>query len=201
MMFRFVFCIGLFVISCAAIAQNSSTDSIPELTGLKAEAADQIDTMHKLTQEIVDSLFSFSELGFQEFETQRYLTEILEQNGFTVEHGVSGIPSAWWATWGQGGPVIALGSDVDGIPKSSQVPGVAYRQPMIAGAPGHGEGHNSGQAVNITAALAVKEIMARERIYFGRGLLRNCWQPKPGLLGMGFTITLMWFCLPMSVAI
>ena len=164
MMFRFVFCIGLFVISCVAIAQNSSTDSIPELTGLKAEAADQIDTMHKLTQEIVDSLFSFSELGFQEFETQRYLTEILEQNGFTVEHGVSGIPSAWWATWGQGGPVIALGSDVDGIPKSSQVPGVAYRQPMIAGAPGHGEGHNSGQAVNITAALAVKEIMARERI-------------------------------------
>ncbi len=164
MMFRFVFCIGLFVISCVAIAQNSSTDSTPELTGLKAEAADQIDTMHKLTQEIVDSLFSFSELGFQEFETQRYLTEILEQNGFTVEHGVSGIPSAWWATWGQGRPVIALGSDVDGIPKSSQVPGVAYRQPMIAGAPGHGEGHNSGQAVNITAALAVKEIMARERI-------------------------------------
>ena len=54
--------------------------------------------------------------------------------------------------------------DRDGIPKSSQVPGVAYREPLIAGAPGHGEGHNSGQAVNITAALAVKEIMAREQI-------------------------------------
>jgi aminobenzoyl-glutamate utilization protein B len=90
----------------------------------------------KLTQEIVDSLFSFSELGFQEFETQRYLTGILEENGFTVEHGVSGIPSAWWATWGSGKPVIALGSDVDGIPKSSQMPGVAYRQPMVEGAPG-----------------------------------------------------------------
>ncbi len=136
----------------------------PELTGLKAEAVEIVGDNQKLTQEIVDSLFSFSELGFQEFETQRYLTEILESNGFTVEQGVSGIPSAWWATWGSGKPVIALGSDVDGIPKSSQMPGVAYRKPIIEGAPGHGEGHNSGQAVNITAALAVKELMEREEL-------------------------------------
>ena len=136
----------------------------PQLTGLKAEAALIVSDKQKLTQEIVDSLFSFSELGFQEFETQRYITGILESNGFTVEHGVSGIPSAWWATWGSGKPVIALGSDVDGIPKASQLPGVTYRKPMIEGAPGHGEGHNSGQAVNITAALAVKEIMERENL-------------------------------------
>ena len=134
----------------------------PELAGLQAEAARMVGDKQKLTQEIVDSLFSFAELGFQELETQRYLTEILEDNGFTVEQGVSGIPTAWWATWGSGKPVIALGSDVDGIPKSSQLPGVTYRKPMIDGAPGHGEGHNSGQAVNITAALAVKEIMERE---------------------------------------
>ncbi|WP_428097777.1 amidohydrolase [Candidatus Rariloculus sp.] len=136
----------------------------PILAGLKAEAADGVDARRKLTQEIVDSLFSFAELGFQEFETQRYLTEILQENGFSVEHGVSGIPSAWWASWGSGEPVIALGSDVDGIPRSSQLPGVVYREPMIEDAPGHGEGHNSGQAVNITAALAVKELMERERL-------------------------------------
>lgn len=138
--------------------------SPPALTGLKAEAAAMIDDSTKLTQEIVDSLFSFSELGFQEFETQAYLTALLEEDGFDVELSVSGIPSSWWATWGEGAPVIALGSDVDGIPKSSQMPGVAYREPIIEGAPGHGEGHNSGQAVNITAALAVKAIMAREGI-------------------------------------
>jgi aminobenzoyl-glutamate utilization protein B len=136
----------------------------PPLTGLKAEAATRVDELQKLTQEVVDSLFSFSELGFQEFETQRYLTDLLEANGFTVEQGVSGIPSSWWATWGEGRPVIALGSDVDGIPRSSQMPGVAYREPMVEGAPGHGEGHNSGQAVNITAALAVKGIMERENL-------------------------------------
>jgi len=136
----------------------------PALSGLQAEAARKVGDKQKLTQEIVDSLFSFSELGFQEFETQRYLTELLEANGFTIERGVSGIPSSWWATWGSGKPVIALGSDVDGIPKSSQLPGVTYRAPMVEGAPGHGEGHNSGQAVNITAALAVKEIMQREEL-------------------------------------
>jgi aminobenzoyl-glutamate utilization protein B len=136
----------------------------PVLAGLKAEAAAKIDDLAKLTQEIVDSVFSFAELGFQEIETERYLTAILERNGFEIERGVSGIPTAWWATWGDGKPVIALGSDVDGIPKSSQLPGVAYRQEMIEGAPGHGEGHNSGQAVNITAALAIKEIMQREKL-------------------------------------
>lgn len=133
-------------------------------SGFKAEAVDAVDAQGKLVQEIVDSLFSFSELGFQEFETQRYLAEILEANDFEVELGVAGIPSAWWATWGSGEPVIALGSDVDGIPRASQMPGVAYREPMIEGAPGHGEGHNSGQAVNIVAALAVKDIMERENL-------------------------------------
>jgi aminobenzoyl-glutamate utilization protein B len=161
----FAIAIALTTLANPALAQDSTpVEAAPPLNGLKAEAAALVDGKAKLTQEIVDSLFSFSELGFQEFETQRYLTELLEANGFSVEQGVSGIPSAWWATWGSGEPVIALGSDVDGIPKSSQYPGVLARKPMVDGAPGHGEGHNSGQAVNITAALAVKELMERENL-------------------------------------
>jgi aminobenzoyl-glutamate utilization protein B len=81
-----------------------------------------------------------------------------------VERGVAGMPTAWVARWGSGKPVITLGSDIDGIPQASQKPAFGYREAMITGAPGHGEGHNSGQAVNIAAALAVKEIMQRERI-------------------------------------
>ena len=68
------------------------------------------------------------------------------------------------ATWGSGKPVIALGSDIDGIPQASQKPGVAYHDPIIEGAPGHGEGHNSGRPLNITAAIAVKKIMEREKL-------------------------------------
>src|SRR5690349_1710156 len=74
------------------------------------------------------------------------------------------MPTAWVATWGSGKPVIALGADIDGIPQASQKPGVAYRAPLVDGAPGHGEGHNAGQALNVTAALAVKRLMERDRI-------------------------------------
>ena len=59
------------VLAQGAIPQQEV--SVPTLSRLQAEAVERIDQSEKLTQEIVDSLFSFSELGFQEFETQRYL--------------------------------------------------------------------------------------------------------------------------------
>ncbi len=145
----------------AAEFQPGSDD---RLEHLKLEVLEKVDGRRGFVQRMVDSLFSFAELGFQEFESQRYITELLEAEGFEIELGTAGMPTGWLARWGSGRPVIALGSDVDGIPRSSQMPGVAYREPMIEGAPGHGEGHNSGQAVNIAAALAVKEIMEREGI-------------------------------------
>src|SRR5262245_50056498 len=144
---------------------KGSADNQPaQLDTYKKEAAADIDRMYDFTQQMVDSVFSFGELGFQEFETQKYLTGILEKEGFTIERGIAGIPSAWTARWGSGKPVIALGSDVDCIPQASQKPGVAYRAPLIDGAPGHGEGHNSGVPLNIAAALAVKRIMQRDRL-------------------------------------
>jgi aminobenzoyl-glutamate utilization protein B len=60
--------------------------------------------------------------------------------------------------------VISLGSDIDDIPQASQKPGVGWHDPMIEGAPGHGEGHNSGVPLNIVAAIAVKKIMEREHL-------------------------------------
>jgi aminobenzoyl-glutamate utilization protein B len=113
---------------------------------------------------MVDTVFSFGELGFHEVETSKYLTGVLRKEGFRVEHGIAGIPTAWVATWGSGKPVIALGSDVDCIPQASQKPGVAYHDPLIEGAPGHGEGHNSGVPLNITAAIAVKRLMERAKL-------------------------------------
>lgn len=97
---------------------------------LKIQTSETIDTMAKQIQVMVDSVFSFGELGFQEVETSKYLMGILEQNGFTVTRGIAGIPTAWTATWDSGKPVIALESDIDGIPQASQKPGVAYRDPI-----------------------------------------------------------------------
>jgi aminobenzoyl-glutamate utilization protein B len=131
---------------------------------MKADLVGQIDGMKKQAQVMVDSVFSFAELGFQEIETSKYLTGILEKEGFKIERGIAGIPTAWLATWGSGKPVISLGSDIDNIPQASQKPGVAWHEPMISGAPGHGEGHNSGVPMNILAALAVKKVMEREKL-------------------------------------
>ena len=138
--------------------------STPQLDRLKAEAAREIDAKAKMIQVMVDQVFSYGELGFQEVETSKYLSGLLEENGFKVERGVAGMPTAFVARWGSGKPVISLGSDIDDIPQAGQKPGVGYRDPMIVGAPGHGEGHNAGMPLNIAAALVVKKIMERDHI-------------------------------------
>ena len=164
-LFRLVVCCAAFPALLSAQASVVAPPrSNPRLAALKAELARNIDGRARLAQQMVDQVYSFGELGMQEFETSRYLTGVLEQNGFTVERGVAGIPTAWVAKWGSGSPVIALGSDIDGIPQANQTPGMGRREPMVRGAPGHGEGHNSGVPLNIVAALAVKDIMTREKM-------------------------------------
>ncbi|HTA67158.1 MAG TPA: amidohydrolase [Bryobacteraceae bacterium] len=161
-------CLPALLLTTACLfaqAQLAQTKVSPEReASMKADLAGQIDAMKKQAQVMVDSVFSFGELGFQEFETSKYLTGILEKEGFKIQRGVAGIPTAWVASWGEGKPVISLGSDIDDIPQASQKPAVAWHEPMIEGAPGHGEGHNSGVPLNITAALAVKKIMEREHL-------------------------------------
>jgi aminobenzoyl-glutamate utilization protein B len=156
-------------LALAAVAFAQPKVSAEKEASMKADLTGQIDAMKKQAQVMVDSVFSFGELGFQEFETSKYLTGILEKEGFKIERGIAGIPTAWVASWGSGKPVISLGSDIDDIPQASQKPAVGWHEPMIEGAPGHGEGHNSGVPLNITAAIAVKRLMEREHL---QGTLR-----------------------------
>jgi len=170
---RVIRCSSLFIAVIAAVslgaaqapqAPVANAAPNPQLDLNKRNVGLEVDGMQENIQKWNDSVFSFGELGFQEFETTKYLTDILKQNGFTVQHGVAGIPTAWTARWGSGKPVIALGSDIDDIPQASQKPGVAYHDPMIEGAPGHGEGHNSGMPLQIAAALAVKKVMEQQHL-------------------------------------
>jgi aminobenzoyl-glutamate utilization protein B len=144
--------------SAAALAQAPSRDQ------LKQEAQEVAGTRQKMVQEITDTLFSLSELGYQETESANYLTGILDQDGFRITRGVAGMPTAFVAEWGSGKPIIGFMADIDGLPETSQKPGVAYHAPLIEGGPGHGEGHNAGQAVNVTAALVVKRILEKYKI-------------------------------------
>jgi aminobenzoyl-glutamate utilization protein B len=136
----------------------------PRLDALKQELIADVESRRVFTQQMVDSLFSFSELGFQEVETQRYVTNALIKEGFDVQRGVAGMPTSWVSRYGNGRPVIALGTDIDGLPTTNQTPGVVTRKELVPGAPGHGEGHNAGQAIVVTAALALKKLMDREKL-------------------------------------
>ena len=134
------------------------------LDALKADVAREIDARARLTATIIDQLFSYGELGFQEVESARFLVRLLRDSGFTVQEGFADIPTAFVASWGSGRPVISLGSDFDGLPQTSQWPGIVCHSEVAEGAPGHGEGHNSGLALHITAALAVRAVMQREHL-------------------------------------
>jgi aminobenzoyl-glutamate utilization protein B len=162
---KLVWVFAFAILGFSNLGYSQKKYSKKQIENLKAEVEQIVESNKKQAQIMVDKIFSFAELGFQEYESTKYLTVILKENGFTIENGISGITTAWFATWKNGdGPTIALGSDVDCIPKASQHPGVAYHKPIVDGAPGHGEGHNSGIPLNITAALAVKQIMERENI-------------------------------------
>ena len=159
---KILFALLLLAITPSLIAQQKLSPQ--KLKAIQKEIIEEVDKRKEFSAQVNDMIFSFAELGFQETETSQYLINLLEKEGFTVEKGISGVPTAWIAKWGSGKPVIAIGSDVDCIPKASQKPGVAYHDPIVEGAPGHGEGHNSGQALNITSALVLKKIMEREKL-------------------------------------
>jgi aminobenzoyl-glutamate utilization protein B len=154
----------LFLFSVVLLPGLLAAQEPAGLPALKQQAVTEVDKLQTFTQQMVDEIFSFSELGFQEVETSRYLTGVLQKNGFQVQSAIAGIPTAWMATYGSGKPVIVFITDVDCIPRASQKPGVAYHSPIVEGAPGHGEGHNSGMAVNVTAALVLKKLMEEHHL-------------------------------------
>ncbi len=94
----------------AAISTPAWTQSkkAPKLTTeqariekLKQDAAAGVEKRAVMGQQINDMLFSFSELGFQEVESFKYLTDLLEKNGFTIEKGISNMPTAWIGQMGK----------------------------------------------------------------------------------------------------
>lgn len=78
-----------------------------KIARLKDEIIREIESQSVLAQQINDVLFSYSELGFQEYETQAYLTQLLEKNAFKIQNGIANMPTSWTATSGSGKPVIS----------------------------------------------------------------------------------------------
>ncbi|MBK7628616.1 MAG: hypothetical protein IPJ16_15710 [Bacteroidales bacterium] len=106
---------------------------------------------------ISDAIWGYAELGMQEFKSSALLVKTLEEEGFTVEKGVAGMPTCFVATWGSGKPVIGILGEFDALPMISQKALTSSQIPVIDGAPGHGCGHNMMGSAGIAAAIAVKK--------------------------------------------
>ena len=135
-----------------------------QIPGIKKEAFDLIDKNEDAIVTINDSIFAFAEIAMQEFETCKLVSDVLKEQGFTIETGISGFPTAVLATYGSGSPIIALHTEYDALPGGSQQAGVTERKPVVEGGPGHAEGHNCGAAVMLGALFAIKEVMERHKL-------------------------------------
>ena len=152
---RLLWLLGLVVSLICQSAEGQAGDERKEL------AFDAVDRNAEQMTAISDSIFYFGEPGMQEFEGTKLLKGTLEAAGFRVDLGGAGMPTNLWAEWGAGRPKIAIVTEIDALPSGSQTPLEFARKPLVAGAPGHMEGHNTHGGVASMAAFAVKQVMER----------------------------------------
>ena len=139
--------------------------------------------------DISDKIWNLAETAFNEHESSKILADYATKNGFNVEMGVAGMPTAFVATYGQGKPVISVLGEFDALPGISQET-KPVKSPLIEGGAGHGCGHNLFGAGSLGAAIAIKELIESGKIsgtvkffgtpseekYFGK-----IWMVKAGL--------------------
>jgi len=123
---------------------------------------------------ISDAIWSYAELGMQEFKSSKLLADNLEEAGFKVERGAAGMPTCFVASYGSGKPVVGIMGEFDALPMISQKGRVPYQDPLVEGAPGHGCGHNQMCTTAAAAAIAVKQAIDR---YGLRGTIKVFGSP------------------------
>jgi len=146
-------CIGLALLGSSRAPVHAQEEAV--LASLDARSAHYGDVAHRIWQ--------WAEVGYQEERSSALLREELRAQGFEVESGVAGMPTAFVATAGSGDPVIAILAEFDALPGLSQE-AVPERRPIVAEAPGHACGHHLFGTAAAAAATAVKEWMESEGI-------------------------------------
>ena len=115
-----------------------------------------VDANFTRLDEVQKSIFACPEPGYQEVRSSKILSDLLESEGFTIEWGVAGIPTAFVATFGSGSPTIGLLGEYDALPGMSQKT-VPWKEAEKEGAPGHACGHNLLGTAAAASAIAVSK--------------------------------------------
>jgi len=129
----------------------------------KQAAVASIDAQRGDLVSLADQVWGFAETALREARSATLLADHVEKQGFRVERGVAGMPTAFVASYGQGRPVVAVLGEYDALPGLSQK-AVPERAALKEGAPGHGCGHNLLGVASLGAAIAVKELIAAGKL-------------------------------------
>jgi aminobenzoyl-glutamate utilization protein B len=140
----FLLCGLLAILPAAAQKMTASKKSV--IQSVEAHQAELI--------AISDSIWAMAETAFQETGSSKLLADYAEANGFRVERGVAGIPTAFMATYGSGQPVISVLGEFDALPGISQK-AQPTKEPLHEGAAGHGCGHTLFGTASLASAIAI----------------------------------------------
>ena len=138
----------LFFVSLNVFSQNYDET--------KKNIINSIENHEEEIIKISDKIWELAETAFNEYESSKLLSDYAEANGFTLERGVAGMPTAFVATYGEGRPVISVLGEFDALPGLSQDT-TPTKKPLTEGGNGHGCGHNLFGAASLASAIAIKE--------------------------------------------
>ncbi len=148
--------LGAFVLSALSV-------SAQKMNANKKAAIASVEKHKAALIQLSDSIWSLAEEAFQEDISSKLLADYAEKNGFSVERGVAGMPTAFVASYGSGKPVISVLGEFDALPGISQK-AQPTKEPLNEGAGGHGCGHNLFGAGSLGAAIAAKELIEQGKL-------------------------------------
>jgi len=137
----------------------------------KEAAIQLIELMQDELTKISDTIWHYAEIGLEEYKSAKLLADFAEKNGFKVERGISGMPTAFIASYGTGKPVIGITGEYDALPGLSQK-ATPKKEALIESGAGHGCGHNLIGTGALGTAIAIKTLIETGSIkgtirYFG----------------------------------
>ena len=165
------FCLIVFVVP-PLWASGGNTEKKQEMVRL-------IEKRRTELIELSDRIWRFAETALRETQSAKLLADHAEQQGFRVERGLAGMPTAFIATYGEGRPIIGIVGEYDALPGLSQK-AVPFREALLPGGAGHGCGHNLFGAASLGAAVAVKELIAAGKL---KGTIRFYGTPAEEAVG------------------
>ena len=137
--------------------------SMETIENLKQHILDSIERKAERLKRLANTIWLYAEPSLQEFRSAELLARELETAGFRIDRQAGGLETAFVATFGKGGPVLATYAEYDATPEQSQAP-LPFPSPVLAGAPGFHDMHNGLGVGAIGAALAIKEVLEREKL-------------------------------------